>query len=64
MTKVQFPGRSGICLFAIMSRPGLDSTQLYIQWVPGTLYQEVKWLRLRIHEAIPPFLHTSLCNGA
>jgi hypothetical protein len=44
----------GIFLFDTMSRPALGLTQPPIQWVPGALSLEVKWLG---HEAdhSPPF---------
>jgi hypothetical protein len=68
---VWFPNGQGIVLCSTRSRPALRATQLPIQWLPGTLYPEVKRpgreadhsspssAEVKIVAVIPPFPHTS-----
>jgi len=72
------PGRvrRGFFLFATMSRPALGLSQPPTQWVPGDVAPGVEYwnmkltaclrlmLRLRMHGAVPPLLHTSSWCGA
>jgi hypothetical protein len=59
---VQFLARLGIFLFATASRWALGPTQSHIQWVPGVLSLEVKWLGLEADHRTPSSTEVNTSN--
>jgi len=55
MARVQFPAGAAMefCLFAIMSRLALGTTQPPIQWIQGAITLGVKWAGYEAEHSCP-----------